>query len=942
MIGRIPRNRMNRARRRALIITVAIVAAIVIALGLISTFYTEVLWFHETGYGKVFWASIWTRLGLGLVFGVVFAALLLLNLWIVRKITNPARMFSVPDQILERYRATLQPYMKWGIIVAAILFGLFAGSGAATKWQQYLLFGHAQSFHQVDPVFHKDLSFYVFRLPFERFVFTWLFSSLVIITLIAAAGHYFMGGIRPQQRGERVAPEVRAHLSVLLGIIVLVKAWGYRLDQFNLLFSNRGPQVTGASYTDVHAQLPALKLLVIIALIISVLFFVNARFKNWLLPLGGIGLLVLTSIVAGGIWPTAVQRLSVTPNERLKEATYIQRNIDATRKAFGIQNVQVTPYSGTGKLDAKDVQQNQSTIENIRLWDPTVLINQYVTSQRIKPYYEFYSSADVDRYKFDTGLRQVMLAAREVHPGGLSSQAQTWLNTHLVYTHGNGVVASRVDRVTPDGAPQLIVQDIPPVSQDGGPAISEPRIYYGEHEETPFVVVDTKQQELDYPQGGSTSTGYAQYTYDGTGGVRLSNFLKRAAFAWRFRDVNLLISSAITTDSRLMFRRVVPDRVSRVLPFIQLDSDPYIAIIGGRLKWIVDGYTSTAMYPYSQRINFGTVSGGSVSGGGNYIRNSVKVVVDAKNGTIDAYAWDATDPILQAWMKIFPGIMKPKSEMSADLLAHIRYPEGLFKLQTDRYANYHMTNASDFYSKQDAWLVANDPTQTSSVATQPMPPYYVLMKLPDGTGLEFVLVRPFTPVGRSNLSGYMVARSDPADYGTITDYVFPPGGTTFGPEQVEAQINQDALVAQQITLWNQQNSKVIYGNILLIPIRDSLLYVQPLYLQGQGANIPELKRVVAVTGSNVKMGDTLDQALAAIFGKAAPSPIEGPTTPGGKTVKDLIAEALAHDQKAQEALKNGDFATYGAEITLERQALQQAAAAAGASPSPSPSASPSQ
>jgi len=930
---RIPRNRLSRARRRVIIITAAIVVAIIVVLGLLSTFYTEVLWFDETGYQKVFWRSVATRVELGFAFGVLFAALMLLNLWIVRKITNPARMFSVPDQILERYRATLQPFMKWGVIIAAIVFGLFAGSGATVKWQQYLLFRHPSKFGSVDPIFHKDLGFYVFKLPFERFVFTWAFSSLVIITLIAAAGHYFMGGIRPQQRGERVAPEVRAHLSVLLGLIVLLKAWGYRLDQFNLLYSQRGV-VTGASYTDVHAQLPALKLLMIIAIVISVLFFVNARFKNWLLPIGGIGLLILTSIVAGGIWPAAVQRLSVTPNERIKESPYIKRNIDATRTAFDLQDTRVIPYSGLTDLKASDVQANQATIQNVRLWDPAVLINQYVSLQRIKQYYEFFGTADVDRYHFASGERQVMIAAREIYPAGLSQGAQTWLNTHLVYTHGYGVVASRVDRVTGEGQADFIIQNIPPKSTDGGPAITEPRIYYGEQQQTNFVVVDTKQQELDYPSG----TSYTAYTYDGTGGIKLSNFFKRLAFAWRFKDVNLLISSAITPDSRMIFRRTITDRVQRVLPFISLDGDPYIAVVDGRLQWIVDGYTTTSMYPYSQRINFNSTSNTLVGGSGNYIRNSVKVTVDAKNGTVTAYAWDPTDPILQSWMKVFPDIFKPKSAMSPALLQHVRYPEGLFSLQTDRYSTYHITDPGDFYAKEDAWSVANDPTASANnLGSQPpVPPYYVLMKLPDSSGLDFALVRPFTPNNRQNMTAYMVAHSDPADYGQLVTYRFPNSDALFGPQQIQGRINQDPLVSQQISLWNQQNSKVTYGNLLVIPMAGSLLYVQPLYLTGQGATFPELKRVVAVSGGDVKMGDTLTQALGAIFGTAPPSAIEG-TAPNGKSVKDLIADAVAADQRAQDDLRNGDFAAYGRDIAAMRKALDDAAKAAGATPSPSPS-----
>jgi uncharacterized membrane protein (UPF0182 family) len=941
---RIPRNRGNRARRRILLITGAAIVAIIIVLGALSTFYTEILWFREVGFGKVFWASVWTRLGLGAVFGLIFALLFLLNLWIVRKITNPARMFTVPDQILERYRATLQPYMKWGVIGAAALFGIFAGSSASVKWQQYLLFRHSVKFNQLDPVFHKDIGFFVFRLPFERFVFSWFFTVLVLITLVVAAAHYFMGGIRPQQRGDRVAPEVRAHLSVLLGLIVMLKAWGYRLDQFNLLYSSRG-QVTGASYTDRHAQLPALKLLVIIALIVSVLFFVNARFKNWLLPVGGIGILALTSIVAGGIWPAAVQRLSVAPNERIKERPYIALNIAATRNAFDINKVEPVQFGGTGDLKASDIANNQSTVENIRLWDPAVLINQYVSLQRIKQYYEFLGSADVDRYNFISGERQVMLAAREIDLTGLSSEAKTWINTHLVYTHGFGVAASRVDRVTGEGQADFIIKDIPAKVSEGGPQITEPRIYFGENNgsgASPFVVVDSKQLELDFPQGDQ----FAQYKYDGTGGIRLNNFLKRAAFAWRFRDINLLISDAITVDSRIMFRRTVPDRIRRVAPFVTLDSDPYIAIIDGRLQWIVDGYTTTSMYPYSQRINFGQTSDQSIVGSGNYVRNSVKFLVDAKNGTVTGYVWDDKDPVLQAWMKVFPGIFKPKSAMSESLLKHVRYPEGLFKLQTDRYANYHIASPDNFYSKEDAWVVGNDPTfqlnnGVLSFSAPKMPPYYVLMKLPDSKNLDFVLVRPFTPVGRPNMTAYMVAHSDPEDYGKLVTYVFKRSDSIFGPEQIQARINQDPLVSQQISLWNQQNSKVTYGNLLIIPMANSLLYVQPLYLSGQGANFPELKRVVAVQGGEVQMGDTLQQALGAIFGKAAPSAIEGggPAT-SGKTVAQLITQAIQHYQAAQDALKRGDFATYGAEIAAEQKSLQAAQAAAGPTASPSPSASP--
>ncbi len=906
--------------------------ALAIALGAISTFYTEILWFREVDAGAVFWASVWTRVGLGVAFGATFALVLLVNLWIARKITNPARMFSVTDAVLERYRATLQPYTKWLVIGGSIAFGVFAGSGATVKWREWLLYNNATDFPgKIDPLFNKNLGFYVFKLPFLQFVFTWAFSALVLTILVTAAVHYFMGGIRPQARGDRVAPEVRAHISVLLGLLVLLKAWGYRLDQFNLLYSDRGV-VDGASYTDVNAQLPALRLLVVIAVICSVFFFLNARLKNWLLPIGGIALLALTSVVAGGIYPTAVQRLRVTPNERLREAEFIRSNIEATREAFGIDKVEIRSLDPKEALSAKQAAANRPTIENIRLWEPSVLVEQYISLQRITPYYEFLD-LDVDRYDFESGKRMVMLSAREVSPRGLSPSAQTWLNRHLSYTHGFGVVASRVDRVTTEGRPDFILENIPEspplVSEDGGPVVQEPRIYFGENNEVNFVIVRSAQKELDYPKGESA----AEYTYEGPGGIPLDSPLVRAAFAWRFRDVNLLISGAIGSESRIMFRRTVLDRVQRVAPFASFDSDPYITMVDGRLVWIVDGYTSTEMYPYAQRVDFGEVSDNGVTGVGNYIRNSVKFTVDAKDGTIRGYAWDEEDPILKAWMKVFPDLLKPKAALPASILAHVRYPEGLYKLQTDRYANYHITDPDNFYLKQDAWLVSKDPTQ-SATAQPPVPPYYVLMRLPEEKELSFVLVRPFAPVGRQNLSAYMVAHSDPENYGQLVSYVLPRAESFFGPEQVEARIKQDPLVSQQLTLWDQSGSRVLYGNLLIVPIENSLLYVQPLYLRGEGSNIPELRRVVAVTGESVKMGDTLNDALSAIF-KGAPSILD-PGGPAGKSLVDLLQEALEHDRRAQTALRAGDFATYGREQDLMRKALEEAAKQSGASPSPSP------
>jgi uncharacterized membrane protein (UPF0182 family) len=935
---RIPRSSApNNARRRVFILTVGAAALVAVLLGIVSTFYTEVLWFREVGYSQVFWSVVWTRLALGAVFGVVFAAVVLLNLWIARKITNPARLFTVPDPIFERYRATLQPYTKWLVIVGALVLGLFAGGSASARWRDYLLFNHATKFGSTDPIFHKDLGFYVFRLPFHQFLLGWVLSALVVVTLISAAAHYFMGGIRPQARGERVAPEVRAHLSVLLGLIVASKAWGYRLGGFNLLYSPRGV-VTGASYADVHAQQPALNLLVFIALLCAVLFLINVRFKNWILPIGGLGLLALTSIIGGGIYPTAIQKFSVKPNERKLEQPYIQRNIDATRAAYDVSDVDVIAYPGTAQLTPASVRANQDTIQNIRLWRPEVLLNSYTNLQRIKQYYKFLD-VDVDRYDFASGRRQVMLAAREISPNDVSTEAKTWLNTHLFYTHGYGVVASRVDRITGQGTPDFILQNIPPQVSDGGPSIKEPQIYYGENEEFPFVVVNSNQKELDYPTGDQ---GYKDTHYSGTGGIKIGNFLRRAAFAWRFRDVNLLISGAISNDSKIMFRRLIADRVQRVAPFLKLDGDPYIAVADGKLVWIQDAYTTTNAYPYSQRTDYGNVSGGTVTGGGNYIRNSVKFVVDARNGTVDGYVWDDKDPILQAWMKVFPHIFKQKSEMSPAVLAHVRYPEGLFKIQSWVYANYHQKDADTFYQKEDAWLVGNDPTYSlnfSASANPPVDPYYVLMALPGEKTPSFVLVRPFTPggAGRQNMTAYMVARCDPDKYGQLLAYSFPRSDSIYGPELAQGAINQDPDVSSQVTLWNQEHSKVIYGNLLIVPLANSLLYVQPLYLQGSGSQIPQLKRVVVLSGADVEMGTSLEDALAKLFGQSTST-----TTPSAPadSVKQAIADALAADQAAQACLKAGDFACYGRNQAKERTALNRAAQLSGAQTSPSPSPAP--
>ncbi|MCA1832626.1 MAG: UPF0182 family protein [Actinobacteria bacterium] len=742
--------------------------------------------------------------------------------------------------------------------------------------------------------------------------------------------------MRFDQRGARATAAVKAHISVLLGLLVFLKAYGYRLDQYGLLYSPRGT-VTGASYTDVNAQLPALRLLVIMAIVVGILFFVNTRVRGWTIPVAGIGLLFLTSILAGGAYPALVQRLRVTPVERIREQPFIQRNIKATRAAYGIdeRTVSVENFAGDTALDKATLNRNRPTIDNVRLWTPTteVLGNTYGQLQRIRQYYEFLD-IDVDRYLVAGQERQVMIAAREMSQAALAPGARSWLNTHLVYTHGNGVVASRVDRVTSQGQPDFIVENVPPVSSEGMPTPADARIYFGESQDTPYTIVRSGVDELDYPQG-STFKGNR---YDGIGGVQLSGTLRRWAFAWRFRDANLLLSSAIKSDSRLLFRRGIQERVRQVAPFLKLDHDPYVVLTSGHLVWVQDAYTTTNMYPYSDRRDFGAIAGPfGVTGGGNYIRNSVKAVVDAADGTITLYVMQPDDPIIQAWQKVFPGSFKPASAVPADLRAHFRYPEDLFNIQTSLYTTYHITDANDFYSKEDAWDIPNDPTNTSSF----LPPYYVVMRLPGDTKASYLLFRPFTPNGRKNLTAWLAARSDPENYGKLQAFVLPKQKNALGPEQIEAQIQQDPKVSEAQTLLGARGagSSFLYGNLLTIPIEKSLLYVQPIYLASEGSQIPELKRVVAVSGEDVSIGNTLADALAGLVGETVSAPNE-PEEPS-VTLADLIASALAHYARAQDALKKGDFAAYGREQAAMKSAMDRAARLSGATPSPTPAPSPS-
>ncbi|MFA5786518.1 MAG: UPF0182 family protein [Actinomycetota bacterium] len=939
-----PEPRRGGPRRSTIIIGAIVVLVFLFGTG-VATFYTDALWFKELGRSSVFWGILGSKAALGAAVGLAAAVLIGVNLWIaVRFSERPARL-SVVGNPVERVRAILAPYLGWAVLGVSAFFAFVFGSQATVAWKTLLLWKHASSFGVTDPQFHRDAGYWVFSLPFQRQIFSWLFGSLVLTAILVASAYVVLGGIRLEQRGDRVTAFVKAHLSVLMGLLVLLKAWAYRMDQFSLNLSPRGV-VTGASYTDVHAQLPALKLLVVVSVICAVLFLVNIRFRGWTLPVVGIVLLAFSSILIGGLYPLLVQKLRVGPQESQRERTYIARNIEATRTAFGLDQIESREFPVTQDLTQASLENNRQTVDNIRVWDPSVLRKTYQQLQGLRPYYEF-EDVDIDRYPVEGQTRQIMLSARELNIEGLAGTAQTWPNTKLVYTHGYGVVANLVNKSTTEGQPDFVLKDIR--STGSGPKVTTPGIYYGERSPA-YSIVGTGQEELDFPSEGEA---FQATKYTGKGGVPVGGIGRRIAFALRFRDPNILISGLVKSNSRILFERSIDARVRKLAPFLQLDSDPYVAVVDGRVVFIQDAYTTTADYPYSERVDLAedatTTSGIGMTGTANYIRNSVKAVVDAYNGTVTLYIVDNRDPIVRAWSKAFPKLFTPGEKMSADLRAHLRYPEGLFLVQAKRYASYHILDPGNFYSKEDYWALPKAPSaietgqmsQTSRDQLLDLPPYYTLMRLPEEKQAEFLLMMPMTPNRRPNINAWLAARMDGDNYGKLVAYVFPKQTSVDGPEQVAARIMQDTTVSPQITLLSQAGSKVIAGNLLVIPIDTSLLYIQPFYVEATSSQIPELKRVAVVFRGQVAFKATLAESLNDIFGGGGGSSTTTVTPTGGALdVLALLQQAAGHFVKADAALKAGDLAGYAREEELGRQSVEQAREKSQGGPAPSASPSP--
>lgn len=913
--------------------------------------WTDQMWFSQTGYGSVFSTLFVTKVGLAIAFGALFFAAMWANLFLTDRFGARDLTFEPEDEVVRRFQNVVRPYAGRFYALIALVTALVAGLNATGQWQTYLLFVHHQSFHVKDPLFHKDLGFYVFTLPFLSFIVTWTLVSLFVILILTAAFHYLNGGIRATRVSPRVSPRVKAHLSVIGAGIALMKAAGYIIAKWELVNSTNG-YVQGASYTDVHARMPAMTILFYLSLAAAVILLANVRSRGWSLPAVAVGLWVFVALVIGVLYPTLLQTLKVSPAQGSLEAPYIQRNIIATRAAFNIDNVKYHTFAGATAVNAQQVKTDAATLNNIRLWDPakSIALATVTRRQSIRSYYSF-ATLSVDRYYIDGKETPVLIGARQLNTANLPSPS--WVNTHLQYTHGQGaavIAANSVDSTT--GNPNFVVSNVPPVSTNGMPQLTQPNIYFGINDPG-WVVANTKQLELDYQVNSGPQAGQpVESHYGGKGGVAVGGFFSRAALALRLGDFNFLISNQITPQSRILFVRDVAQMAQKAAPFLTFDSQPYAVIANGSVQYVLDAYTTSSQYPYSQSTNNLSINQGNIPYNTNYIRNSVKVVVNAYSGKMSFYVADSHDPIIKAYEAAFPTMFSPMSSMPSAIRTHLHYPPDLFSVQSATLGRYHITSATAFYTASDRWQISpttgagapSSQLSTNSVTNAagtvvsstlaPMNPLLQVGSLPQANHQQLLESIAFVPSGNSStvqgLTAFLIATSDSTDYGQLNLYETPRGTSVLGPVQADSAIQQTSAVSSIITLLDQHGSNVLLGNILMVPLDQSVLYIRPLYVSSSSNPLPQLRYVIAIFNQDVAIAPTISSALSQVLGAPIPG-TTSPTTPssggggsGGHDVAYYLKQAGDYYAAAQTALTGGDLGTYQADVNAMNKQLQLA------------------
>jgi len=924
----------------------------VIVLWALGSIYPDWLWFKNLGFAPVFWTMVFSRFGFGLLIWLLLIIAIGINLYAAKRL-NPGDGSGSAVKAADDYVAQfgLSPRALNTLLMAFILIvSFYIASKGSLQWDMLLRYLYQQPFGSSDPIFNRDVGFYLFSLPFYTFVRNGLLLIIIAAGLVTMGWYLKNGGLQiegefnqvegapPTLPEVSISPNIKKHLIFLGGIIVLLLAWGYYLKVFELLYSTQGAAF-GASYTDVHIKVLAYRVFIVLSLGFAGVLFYNAfKYKIKLLWISG-GVWIGAILVLGTLLPMLVQKIVVKPNELAKESPYIAHNIEYTRTAYNLNRVKEVDFEVNDDLTSEDIERHDVTIQNIRIWDERPLLQTYRQIQSIRLYYDF-NNVDVDRYQINGQYRQVMLAGRELVVDQLPAKAGTWVNRHLVYTHGYGLASSPVNEVTDEGLPRLFIKDVPP-SSEPDLKIERPEIYYGEKTDE-YVLVKTNIEEFDYPKGDKNV-----YTiYQGKGGVPVNSFFRRLLFAFEFLDSQILFTNYLNPETRIMYNRRIGNRVRLIAPFLDYDKDPYTVVSGGRILWIQDAFTTSAMYPYSHR-SYGRFN----NKGLNYIRNSVKVTVDAYNGDVTFYIIDEKDPIIKTYSRIFPNLFKPFNEMPADLKKHIRYPKDLFKIQVDTYAKYHMDNVQVFYNQEDLWQI---PDELYGDSRQNMEPYYIIIKLPEDEKEEFLLMLPFTPSKKDNMIAWLAARCDLPGYGNLLVYKLPKEKLVYGPMQIEARVDQQTDISRELSLWGQRGSRVIRGNLLVIPVGDTFIYVEPVYLEAiqeksesppsgapgtkglmksrsggqpvssqqdksRGASLPELKRVIVAFGNRLVMEENLDKALSRVLGKQisteqSTEQLAAPLVPQTQDFSNRGVLALEYYNKAKDYLRQGNWAGYGREL----------------------------